>query len=302
MRKNKILVILGPTVSGKSDLAVELAKQFNGEIISADSRQVYKGLNIGSGKITEKEMLGISHYLLDVVQPWTVFTVAKFQRLAQQKIKEILKKGKLPIICGGTGLYIKSIVDNVDFPKIKPNLKLRAELEKRSTVELLKILQKLDLHKAKIIDANNSRRLIRAIEIATLLSAQSAKDLLLSPPSAKWRVLQIGIKTDRDILKERIERRFLKRIAQGIITEAKELHQVGLTYKRFSEIGLAHKYIVLYLQNKISKEDFIKKSIQAEQKYAKRQMTWFKMDKRIKWFSLEEKQKIKNTVSAFLKK
>jgi len=306
MMKEKILVVLGPTASGKSDLAVELARQFNGEIISADSRQVYKGLDIGSGKITKKEMKGIQHHLLDVVHPQTVFTVAKFQRLAQLKIKEILARGKLPIICGGTGFYIQSIVDGIIFPKIKPNPELRKHVGVLPPRELLLILKGLDPERAKTIDPKNPHRLIRAIEIAqsSPLSNPITKDSVgssaLDGKIPKWEVLQIGIRIEREILKKRIEKRFLARVKQGIVAEAKKIHKKGLTYKRFSEIGLAHKYLASYLQNKIPKEEFILKSIQAEQKYAKRQMTWFKRDGRIKWLELSEITTIKDIISVFL--
>jgi len=302
--QNKILVILGPTASGKSDLAVELAIKFKGEIISADSRQVYKGLDIGSGKITPKEMRGIQHYLLDIVKPQTVFTVARFQKLAQQKIEDILKRGKLPIICGGTGLYIKSLVDNIIFPKVVPNLKIRNYLAAQPPNKLLAMLQRLDPEKARTIDAHNPRRLIRAIEIVKSLGGPTSKysvDNSLGSATPKWEVLQIGIKTDKKVLKEKIAQRFLKRVKQGMIEEAKKLHQTGLTYKRFPEIGLAYKYLALYLQNKVSREYFISESIRVEQQYAKRQMTWFKRDKKIKWFFLKEKQVIKNTVHTFLR-
>ncbi len=301
--KNKILVILGPTASGKSDLAVSLAKQFNGEVISADSRQVYKGLDIGSGKITPDEMQGVPHYLLDVINPQETFTVLDFQKLAKEKIEDILERGKLPIICGGTGFYIQSIVDGTIFPEVKPDLELRAHLETRFPSELFAILQKLDPEKANTIDANNPRRLIRAIEVAQsfLFGNPITKSVSFGNRITKWDVLQIGIKTDRDILKDRIAKRFLIRVKQGIVGEAKELHKKGLTYERFSEIGLAHKYLVLYLQNKIKKEEFIEESIKSEQRYAKRQMTWFKRDERIQWFELSDVKKIRDIVSVFLK-
>ena len=299
-KKDKILIILGPTASGKSDLAVDLARKFNGEVISADSRQVYKGLDIGSGKITRKEMKGVPHYLLDVVYPRTIFTVTKFQKLAQKQIKDILKRNKLPIICGGTGFYIQSLVDGIIFPEVKPDLVLRSKLETKTLEELILILDKLNPVRLKTIDFKNSRRLIRAIEIADSLGGSTSKDSVDNFP--KWEFLQIGIKTDKEILWERIEKRFLLRIKQGIITEAKRLHQAGLTYKRFSEIGLAHKYLVFYLKGKITKDKFIEESICAEKKYAKRQLTWFKRDKRIKWFSFDDEMEIKNTVSTFLKK
>jgi len=313
-KKDKVLIILGPTASGKSDLAVDLAKEFNGEVISADSRQVYKGLDIGSGKITRKEMKGVPHYLLDVVYPRTIFTVTKFQKLAQKQIKDILKRNKLPIICGGTGFYIQSLVDGIIFPEVKPDLVLRSKLETKTLEELILILDKLNPVRLKTIDFKNSRRLIRAIEIADSLGAclpdRQGSTLPVRQAGSKdsrdnfseWEFLQIGIRIDKEILWKRIEKRFLLRIKLGIITEAKRLHQAGLTYKRFSEIGLAHKYLVFYLKGKITKDKFIEESIRAEKKYAKRQLTWFKRDKRIKWFSFDDETKIKNTVSTFLKK
>ena len=167
--KTKLLIILGPTASGKSDLAVQLAKKYNGEIISADSRQVYKGLNIGTGKITKKEMSGIKHHLLDVTDPKKVFTVSQFKTLVEIAIADISSRGKLPIICGGTGFYIQAVVDNIILPEVPPNKKLREKLNKKTTTELFEILKKLDNERAKNIDAKNPRRLIRAIEIAEKL-------------------------------------------------------------------------------------------------------------------------------------
>lgn len=297
--KDKIIVVLGPTSSGKSDLAVDLAKEFKGEIISADSRQVFKGLDIGSGKITEKEMKGIPHYLLDVSSPNKPYSVTRFKNKADKAIKDILKRGKTPIIAGGTGFYIQSIVDNVVLPKVKPNLKLRKELAKKSVDELAKILKKLDKRRAGDIDLKNPHRLMRAIEIATALGkVPKLRDERL--PS-KYEILQIGIKTNKEILRERISKRFLKRLKDGIVKEAEDLHKKGLTWKRMASLGLAHKYIALYLQNKIEKEEMIEKSIKEEEKYAKRQRTWFKRDKRIKWFEYEDQKKIFEIAEKFLK-
>src|SRR3990167_3851819 len=177
----KIIVILGPTASGKSALAVKLAKKFNGEVISADSRQVYKGLNIGTGKITRKEMGGVPHYCLDVVSPKKIFTVADFKKCAEKAIEKIFAKNKTPIIVGGTGLYIQAVVDNITLPEVKPNWKLRKELEKKTTEEMFKMLKKLDPERAKTIDAKNPRRLIRAIKTAEALG--KAPNLEVDPPS-----------------------------------------------------------------------------------------------------------------------
>ncbi|AKM84140.1 TPA: tRNA (adenosine(37)-N6)-dimethylallyltransferase MiaA [Candidatus Campbellbacteria bacterium] len=303
MKKGKIIVVLGPTSSGKSDLAVELAKKFNGEIISADSRQVYKGLDIGSGKITKKEMQKIPHYLLDVVSPKSVFTIAQFKKNTDKIIRDILKKGKTPIIAGGTGFYIQSIVDNIVLPEVKPNLKLRKELAKKSVDELANILKKMDKNRAGEIDLKNPRRLIRAIEIATELGKVPKLSTNSNPVAVggEYDVLQIGIKTDDDILKERIAKRFEKRVKAGIVKEAEDLHKNGLSWKRMKEIGLAHKYISLHLQGKMTKDEMIENSIREEWQYAKRQKTWFKRDKRIEWFGLEEKNKIFAKTKKFLK-
>ncbi|HDO23680.1 MAG TPA: tRNA (adenosine(37)-N6)-dimethylallyltransferase MiaA, partial [bacterium] len=167
--ENKVIVILGPTASGKSEMAVKLAKKFNGEIISADSRQVYRGMDIGTGKITQKEMRGIPHHLLDVASPKKVFTVIDFKKRAEKAIKDIIKRGKISIICGGTGFYIQAITGGISIPEVKPNWKLRKQLEKKNAEQLFKMLKKLDPKRSKTIDAKNPRRLIRAIELAQSL-------------------------------------------------------------------------------------------------------------------------------------
>ena len=161
--KPKILVILGPTASGKSDLAVELSKIFNGEVISADSRQVYKGLDIGSGKITKKEMRGVPHYLLDVCSPKKIFSVAEYKKLADEKITNILKRNKLPIICGGTGFYIDAVVQNITLPEVSPNPELRKKLEGKNLEELQTILKQLDLERYETVDTKNKIRLIEQL-------------------------------------------------------------------------------------------------------------------------------------------
>lgn len=295
MKKPKILVILGPTASGKSDLAVNLARKFNGEIISADSRQVYKGMNIGTGKITKKEMLGVPHHLLDIENPKKIFTVSKFKELAKEKIEEIFKKGKLPIICGGTGFYIQAIVDNISLPEVPPNYKLRKELEKKSTIELFETLKKLDPKRANDVDNKNPHRLIRAIEIAKSLGKvpELKKD-------ERYQTLQIGIETEDKTLKEKIEKRLIARIKKGMISEAKKLHLKGLSWKRMEELGLEYKYLSYFLQNRITKEEMVSQLSSAIWQYAKRQKTWFKRDKRIHWFELKNQKNIEGEIKEFL--
>ena len=186
VKKPWIIAILGKTATGKSDLAVLLAKKWDGEVISADSRQIYRGLDLGTGKITKREMKGIPHHLLDIADSKKQFSVSEYKNLADKTIGEIISRGKLPIICGGTGLYIDAVLKNIVVPEVPPNKKLRKELEKKTVPQLFVILKKLDSRRAKEIDANNPRRLIRAIEIATALG--SIPLLEVSPP--KFNVLK----------------------------------------------------------------------------------------------------------------
>lgn len=295
--KPKVIIILGQTATGKSDLAVKLAKKFNGEIISADSRQVYKGLSIGSGKITKKEMLGIPHYLLDIANPKRQFSVAQYKKLADKKISEIHKKNKTPIIVGGTGFYIQAIVNNLILPAVKPNYKLRKTLEKKSTKELFNILKKLDEDRAMGIEKENPRRLIRAIEIAKTLG--KVPNLEASPPS--WELLQIGLKLSNKKLKEKIHQRLFARVKVGMVSEVKKLRKQRLSWKRLESLGLEYKYLALFLQNKINKTEMLKKLETEIWHFAKRQMRWFKRDNRIKWFNLNEIKKIEKEINKFLK-
>jgi len=295
MNQTKILVILGPTASGKSDLAVGLARKFNGEVISADSRQVYKGLNIGTGKITKREMCGIRHHLLDVVSPKTTFTVARFKKKAEKAIVDIAERGKLPIICGGTGFYIQALADNISIPEVKPDKKLRVKLAKKSTTELFKILKKLDSRRAREIDSKNPHRLVRAIEIATHIGKVPRLKT-----SNKYEVLQIGIKTDDKILKEKIYNRLLARIKIGMVAEARRLHEKGLSWKRMESLGLEYKYLAKYLKKEISKDEMIEQLNREIRKYAKRQMTWLKRDETIEWFTPDNLPAILERIHDFL--
>lgn len=280
MQKAKIIVILGPTASGKSDLAVQLAKKLNGEVISADSRQVYKGLNIGTGKITKKEMKGVKHHLLDVCSPQKRFTAAEFKKLAEKTILEISAAGKIPIICGGTGFYIDALLGDKQIPEVPPNPKLRKELERKTTKELFEILKKLDPERAGNIDANNPRRLVRAIEICEALGKVPKFESRIR----NYESCKIGINIPDEELKKRINKRIDKWFRQGLLKEVANLHKKGLSWKRMSEIGLEYKLVSFFLKSKIQNLKSLKLLMQRETwQYAKRQMTWFKKDKNIIW-------------------
>lgn len=275
--KSKVIVIVGPTASGKSDLAVKLAKKFNGEIISADSRQIYKGLDVGTGKITKNEMRGIPHHLLDVADPKKQFSVAQYKKLAEEKIREI----KFPIVVGGSGFYIDALTGTANFPDVPPNKKLRKKLEKKAAETLFKLLQKKDPQRASAIDPRNKVRLIRALEVIDVLGR--VPKLFSYSHELAYRYIFIGLKPDN--LDKRIRQRLLKRL-EPMIREGKKLHARGLTYKRMHELGLEYRYISMYLQGKISKKEMVEKLYIEIRQYSKRQMTWFKRNKKIRWFTL----------------
>ena len=290
------MVILGPTASGKSELAVQLAKQFNGEIISADSRQVYKYLDIATGKITQDEMCGVPHHLLDVVEPTEVFSVVDFKEHADKAIQTIHANNKLPILAGGTAFYIDAVVDNVVLSGVPANESLRNRLEEKTTEELMAKLEELDVKRLQEIDTNNRVRLIRSIEIATALGKVPRVE-----KNPQHDSLKIGIKISDEQLKANIVKRTKARLTNGMIEEAGELFEKhGVSYKRMEQLGLEYKFLSQYLQNKISLEELEEKIITGDWQYAKRQMTWWKRDEEIVWVSLSEKYVVEKVVSNWL--
>ncbi|MEK7143230.1 MAG: tRNA (adenosine(37)-N6)-dimethylallyltransferase MiaA [Patescibacteria group bacterium] len=297
MPKQKIIIILGQTATGKSALAVKLAKKFNGVVISADSRQVYRGLNLGTGKITKKEMKGIPHYMLDVANPKTQYSVALYQRAVLDHIRYIVARGRIPIICGGTGLYIDTVINGIVLPEVKPNLKLRRRLNNKTAKELFLVLKKLDPRRAKTIDRQNPRRLIRAIEIATALGY--VPHLEASLPS--YDILKIGLTLPNSLLKKKIRVRLFARIRLGMVAEAKRLYKQGVSWKRMEELGMEYKFLAYYLQKKITKKEMLAKIEKETWQYAKRQRTWFKPDERIVWFPLQQKKNIEKLVRKFFR-
>jgi len=314
--KNKIIVILGPTSSGKTGLAVKLAHKYHGEIISADSRQVYKGMDIGTGKdLGEYEISGVQHpigcwtpmaiphHLIDVVKPKTEFSLGKFKKKAEKAIEDVLKRGKLPIIAGGTGLYLQALVDNYDLSSVKPDKKLRARLEKKSAAELLNMLKKLDsmfVRKMHESDKKNKRRLVRYIEQSRI----ATNKLRIATNKSPYDFLLIGLKWPRDVLRKRIYKRLVDRLEkEGMVDEVKRLKKEGVSWKRLESFGLEYKHAAWYLQGKLEYSEMVEKLNIAIGQFAKRQMSWFRRWERqgAKIYWVRDKKDVEKLIKKFLK-
>jgi tRNA dimethylallyltransferase len=277
-KKPKVIVIIGPTASGKSSLGIFLAQKLKGEIISADSRQVYKDLNIGTGKVTKKEMVSIPHYLLDVVSPKRVFTASDFLKLGEKTIQKILKDGNTPFVVGGTGLYVDVLLGRIVVPEVAPNPVLRTRLEKKSVEQLFALLKKQDPERAITVEPRHKRRLVRALEIAAVLGKSPKKKI-----EEKYEVLWLGLNPGENILYKNIHIRLQARMKQGMVAEAKRLHMNGLSYKRMEALGLEYRSLARYLKKEISRVEMENELERAIQKYAKRQLRWFKRNSDINW-------------------
>lgn len=276
-KKSKVIAIAAPTATGKTNLAIELAKKINGEIVSADSRLVYKGFEIAVAKPTLEERDGIPHYLIDIVEPEVDYTVANFNDDATKAIKEILLKGKTPIIVGGTGLYFRILLEGYDLPRVEPNFVLRTELELKSKDELLQILKSLDKKTYEnMLENPQSRKLIRAIEVIKA-SGKPLSELNLQkekPYDVEW----IGINMPRDEIYERINKRVDKMVELGILDETKFLlKKHGRIKNLLKTIG--YQELIQYLDGEISFEMAIELIKQHSRNYAKRQLTWFRRNK-----------------------
>ncbi len=297
MSKN-LLAIVGPTASGKSSLAVFLSERYKGEIISADSRQIYFGINVGADQIQKDKMQGIPHYLLDIEDPRTRCSVVKYKKHAEKAIKKIHTNNKLPFLVGGTGMYIDTVIYNIQYPSIPENKELRSELEKKTTKELFLILQKIDPQRASTIDFHNKRRIIRAIEINRHTNKPIPKQI---SKNKQYKTLVLGIKTEREELYKKIEERFYVTLQNGHQQEVEMLNKkYKVSWKRIEELGMNYKYMSYYLQNKITKQEMIEKSIKSIQQYSKRQMVWFKKNKDIKW--IKTPQNATDEIDKFIKK
>ena len=290
----KIVVIAGPTAIGKSELGVTLSEKFNGEVVSADSRQIYQGLNIGTGKITEKERRGIPHHLLDLVSPQETWSAAEYQKHAHHAIAMIHAKKHTPFIVGGTGFY--AVLFKPSFPEVPPNKEYRGTLQPLPTEALYDLLKERDLVRAENIDPKNRVRLIRALEVIRALG----KVPPLPAREPMYEALIIGLTLPMNELRLRINERLKDRLQAGMIEEARELYTHGLSWERMRELGLEYRAMADFLTHKISREAMTHRLEQEILTYAKRQMTWFKRNKKIQWFSPVAEKTISTEVKNFL--
>lgn len=282
--RQRLIVVVGPTASGKSELAVRIAKKYNGEIISADSRQVYRGLDIGTAKVPGAWRNGIfyykkiPHHCVDFFSPRKTYSVAEYQVCANAAVRDIAHRGKIPILVGGTGLWVDAVVYGWRLPHILPNQKLRTRLDKKSATELFAILKKLDPERAKTIEQKNPRRLIRAIEIAHAIGSVP-KLKKRSPYEALW----IGLNPTSATLEKRIRTRARKMVRTGLISEIKKLRALRVTIKRIREFGFEYRAGLEYLDGTLSRAELLRRITIQTRQYAKRQMTWFKRNPDIIW-------------------
>ena len=314
----KVVVILGPTATGKTKLAVKLAKKFKGEIISADSRQVYKGMDVGTGKdlreyqykvknqklkiknaIKKSKVEKVPYHLIDVVSPKQQFTVADWQQRAMAAIKDIHRRNKLPIVVGGTGLYITALTEGYVLPEVRSeNQELRIKLDKLSLRQILARLKKIDPKTYKIIDKKNRRRVQRALEIYYQTGRPKSAQLVKEKPA--YNFLLLGLTFPREELKKRTLQRLKTRFdKENMVEEVARLHKKGLSWKKLDSFGLEYRWIARYLQNKISYEEMFDQLSRATFNFAKRQMTWFKRDQDINW--IKDHKQAEQLVKKFIK-
>ena len=300
MTKNKLIILAGPTASGKTSVSIDLAKRLGGEIISADSMQVYKYMDVGTAKISAEEMQGVKHHLIDVLDPKEDFNIVKFQNMVKCSIEEIVKNGHIPILVGGTGFYIQSIIYDIDFDNEDDNSSIRKELEEEYDTYgadfMLEKLKKIDSVSAQTIHKNNKKRIIRAIEFflinnEPISSHNEAQRKKSSPYDYRFFVLN----PPRDILYERINKRVDVMVENGLVDEVKKLREMGLSKANISMQGIGYKEIIEYLNGEVSLETAIENIKQNTRHMAKRQVTWFKREKDVIYvdpFLFESNEKI----------
>ena len=274
----KVVAVVGTNASGKSALGIELAKRYGGEVISADSRQVFKGLDLGSGKVTVEEMQGVVHHLIDVREPNEFFSMADFQKMSYAAIEDIRARGRLPMIVGGTGLYVDSVLDGYVLSDKEPDLAYRAELEKLTTPELYDIL--MGLMPDAQVDRYNRNRVMRMIE--RIHDGDSA----VPTKEKRYESLRLGVSWPRDVLGQRIDERLERRLQEGMIEEVQGLMDCGATTEFLLGLGLEYRFITQYLLGEMGREEMLEKLAIAIKQFAKRQMTWFRRNPDIVWLDM----------------
>jgi tRNA dimethylallyltransferase len=278
----KLIVVLGPTASGKSALGIALAQQFGGEIVSADSRQVYRGLDIGTAKVTADEQALIPHHLLDIVEPQETYTVAQFQQDAIAAIATIVERGHVPLLVGGSPHYIQAVVDNLTIPGVPPQPDLRTRLETQPLPALLQQLEQLDPQSAATIDRHNPRRVIRALEVCLITGKPFSE--LRGKAQPLYHSLLLGVQWPRPVLYQRIDARVDERMSQGMVQEVRDLLIRGITHERLDAFGLEYRYISRWLRGEFaSEEEMVQRLKYAIHDFTRRQLTWFRRETRIIW-------------------
>lgn len=295
----KLVVVAGPTASGKSSLGIALAQMFRGEIVSADSRQVYRGLDIGAAKVTPAEQALVPHHLLDVADPGEIYTVARFQQEAIEAIEAILARGCLPFLVGGSPHYIQAVVDHLDIPPVAPQPELRARLEVRSLDDLLSELERLDPVSAASIDRRNPRRIIRALEVCLITGQPFSQQRRVTAP--RYDCLQIALDWPRSELYARIDQRVDERVSQGMIEEVRGLLAQGVSHERLDAFGLEYRFISRWLRGEFSSQaEMVQRLKFAIHDFTRRQLTWFRKDQRLIWIDGHQPDTASDLVRAFL--
>ncbi|HLG60684.1 MAG TPA: tRNA (adenosine(37)-N6)-dimethylallyltransferase MiaA [Ktedonosporobacter sp.] len=298
-----LIVVLGPTASGKSSLGIALAQHVHGEIVSADSRQVYRGLDIGTAKVTPEERALVPHHLLDVVDPQEIYTVAQYQHQAIAAIDDILGRRLQPLLVGGSPHYIQAVVDHLDIPAVPPQPELRTQLEGCPLAALLAQLEELDPQSAAVIDRNNPRRVIRALEVCLVTGKPFSQQRGIAAPL--YRCLLLGIQWPREVLYRRIDERVDERMHQGMVDEVRHLIEQGIDHERLEALGLEYRFISRWLRGEYSSEaEMVQRLKYAIHDFTRRQLTWFRKDGRIVWIEGSDtmEQEAMKVVEAFFRR
>ena len=291
--KQKLILIVGPTAVGKTDISIKIAEKFGGEIISADSMQIYKGMDIGTAKIKDEEMRGIPHHMIDIVEPDEDFSVSDFKEKAYKYIEEIAERGNIPIAAGGTGFYVNSLVYNLNFADSGSDEEVREKYsslaEEKGNEYIMEILRKIDPESADRININDRKRIVRAIEVYEVSGrkmSETYKDF--RKENEDFHLIMIGLNRDRQKLYDRINRRVDIMLEEGLVDEVRSLLERGYDKNLTSMKAIGYKEVAEYIEDSISYDEMTEILKRNSRRFAKRQLTWFRRDKRIKWFNYDD--------------